>query len=64
MKQIKGVVEIRPILRGENKAFYLSCEINKNGQAKTPASPPPHSPISNGGGSPTGPEDTTYGISR
>ena len=36
------MVEIQPILRWE-KAFYLPCQVNKNGQAKTPP------PISNGG---------------
>ena len=35
------MVEIQPILRGKNKAFYPPCEINKNCQAKTPAPPPP-----------------------
>ena len=43
-----GLVEIQPrSAEVTNKAFNLPCEINKNGQAKTPAPPPPQ--LANGG---------------
>ena len=36
-------INISSLSRGEKKinAFNPSCEVNKNGQAKTPAPPPP-----------------------
>ena len=44
-KWSQSLVEVQPILRLKQYRFPWPCEINKNGQAKTPA---PHH-ISNGG---------------
>ena len=56
----QGLLEIQHILRWENKAFHLPCEINKNGHSKTC----PSSRISNGGsivgGCPTTFQKTEY----